>query len=40
MDIVTELAEREKILQLKARYIRFGDLRNWEEWAKCFTEDF
>jgi hypothetical protein len=33
------LAEIEAIKQLKARYFRFLDTRQWEDWGKVFTED-
>ena len=34
------LEDIEAIKQLKARYIRFGDTRNWTEWRKLFTIDY
>jgi hypothetical protein len=34
-----ELAEIEAIKQLKARYFRFMDTKNWAEWRKVFTDD-
>ena len=33
------LAEIETIKQLKARYFRHLDTRNWPEWRKVFTDD-
>ncbi len=33
------LAAMEAIKQLKARYFRFVDTKQWEEWANLFTED-
>lgn len=29
----------EQIKQLKARYFRLMDTRQWDEWRKCFTAD-
>lgn len=40
MDKMKILYDIEEIKQLKARYIRFGDTKNWDEQAKIFTEDF
>lgn len=34
------LEDIEQIRTLKARYIRFGDTKQWEELAKLLTEDF
>jgi hypothetical protein len=34
-----DTAEIEAIKQLKARYFRFLDTRQWAEWGQCFTED-
>lgn len=34
------LFEIEQIRQLKARYFRFIDERNWKEYVTCFTEDY
>lgn len=31
--------EREAIRQLKARYFRLMDMKDWSGWAQCFTED-
>lgn len=28
------------ILELKARYCRFLDTKQWDKWADCFTEDY
>ncbi len=36
---MSELAEIEAIKQLKYRYFRFLDTKQWEEIAGCFTED-
>ena len=33
------LADLEEIKQLKARYFRLMDGKQWEEWADVFTED-
>jgi hypothetical protein len=30
----------EEIKQLKAKYIRYGDTQQWEEFRRLFTEDF
>jgi hypothetical protein len=30
----------EDIRQLKARYHRFGETKQWDKWADCLTEDF
>ena len=35
----SNLDEIEAIKQLKARYFRHMDTRNWDEWRKCFTAD-
>lgn len=35
----SNLEEIEQIKQLKARYFRHMDTRNWEEFRKCFTAD-
>ena len=32
-------AEREAICQLKARYFRYMDQKDWDNWATVFTED-
>ena len=34
------LAEIESIKQLKARYCRFLDTKDWEAWRGIFTDDF
>ena len=34
------LRDIEEIKQLKARYVRFGDTRKWDEFATLFTADF
>jgi uncharacterized protein (TIGR02246 family) len=39
MDAVEELLAREKIKDVKARYCRFLDTKNWEGFADLFTED-
>ena len=38
MDLQT-LADLEAIKQLKARYFRLLDTKQWSEWAEVFTED-
>jgi hypothetical protein len=35
----SELAEIEEIKQLKARYFRGLDTKNWPEWRRVFTDD-
>ena len=35
----SDLVEIEKIKQLKARYFRLMDEKQWEAWGECFTED-
>jgi hypothetical protein len=40
MSDVQRLMDIEAIKQLKARYLRYGDTRNWAEWRKLFTEDY
>lgn len=37
MDLMVEV---EQIKQLKARYFRYLDCKQWEQWGTCFTEDF
>jgi len=34
------LAAIEEIKALKARYFRFLDCKQWEQWQECFSEDF
>jgi len=34
-----QLVEVEQIKQLKARYFRLMDTRQWQDWAQVFTED-
>ena len=34
-----DLVEIERIRQLKARYFRLMDQKNWDEWAQVFCED-
>ena len=36
---IEQLADLEAIKQLKARYFRLMDTRQWEDWAGVFTED-
>lgn len=40
MDVSQSFHDIEQIKQLKARYIRFGDTKQWDELAKLLTEDF
>jgi 3-phenylpropionate/cinnamic acid dioxygenase small subunit len=37
--IVQELLDREAIVQLKARYFRLVDARDWAGWRELFTDD-
>jgi 3-phenylpropionate/cinnamic acid dioxygenase small subunit len=39
LDDLRILAAIEAIKQLKARYFRFVDTKQWEQWADLFTED-
>jgi hypothetical protein len=36
----SDLVEIEAIKQLKARYFRFLDTKQWDAWREVFTEDF
>ncbi len=38
-DILKRLSDLEDIRQLKARYCRYLDLRQWAEWRALFTDD-
>jgi SnoaL-like domain len=40
MDDATALLEIEAIKQLKARYCRYLDTKDWQAWRGIFTEDF
>ncbi len=40
MDDAAALLEIESIKQLKARYCRHLDTKNWEAWRDTFTDDF
>lgn len=40
MDAATEVLEIEAIKQLKARYCRYLDTKNWQAWREIFTDDF
>jgi SnoaL-like domain len=40
MDDVTSLLEIESIKQLKARYCRLLDTKDWEAWRAIFADDF
>ena len=40
MDDATALLEIEAIKQLKARYCRHLDTKNWDAWRKLFSDDF
>ena len=37
---IQELHEIEAIRQLKARYVRFGDTKQWDELGELFTDDY
>ena len=37
---VDEISERMAICELKARYCRFLDTKQWDAWAALFTDDF
>lgn len=39
MPTFEEMAEKEAIKELKARYFRHLDTKNWAEWRKVFTDD-
>ena len=39
MDALEELIARAKITETKARYCRFLDTKNWDEFGGLFTED-
>ena len=36
---IDQMNDLEAIRQLKARYFRLMDTRQWEAWADCFTAD-
>jgi hypothetical protein len=38
-ELLQQLIDIESIKQLKARYFRFMDQKNWPEWGLVFTED-
>lgn len=40
MDAATTLLEIEAIKQLKARYCRFLDTKDWQAWRGVFSDDF
>jgi len=40
MDDAAALLEIEAINQLKARYCRYLDAKDWETWRAIFTDDF
>jgi hypothetical protein len=40
MDAAAELREIESIKQLKARYCRYLDTKDWPAWRTIFTDDF
>ena len=40
MDDIDTLAEIEQLKQLKARYCRLLDTKQWDQWRALFTDDF
>jgi SnoaL-like domain len=40
MDDATALRQIESIKQLKARYCRYLDAKDWEAWRNLFADDF
>jgi len=41
MSLSTEhLQEIEEIRQLKARYVRYGDIHDWDNWVELFVDDY
>ena len=40
MALIDELADRLAIFELKARYCRLLDTKQWDDWAQLFTEDY
>jgi hypothetical protein len=40
MEMLEQLAAREAIAEVKARYCRYLDSKQWDEFAALFTEDF
>ena len=38
LDAATTLCEIEAIKQLKARYCRYLDTKQWDDWRQLFTE--
>jgi hypothetical protein len=38
-EMVQHLYDLEQIKQTKARYFRFLDTKQWEQWRTCFTDD-
>lgn len=40
MALIDELADRLAIFELKARYCRLLDTKQWGAWAELFTEDY
>lgn len=40
LDAATTLCEIEAIKQLKARYCRYLDTKQWDDWRQLFTDDF
>jgi len=37
---ISPLSDRDAICELKARYCRFLDTKQWEAWTELFAEDF
>lgn len=40
MYTLEQLNDIEEIKILKHRYIRYGDIRDWEKWAELFVDDY
>ena len=40
MYTLEQLSDLEEIKQLKSKYCRLGDTKQWEEWTQLFTEDY
>lgn len=38
-DALRTLLDFEELKQLKARYMRYRDLKKWDEWKELFTDD-
>jgi hypothetical protein len=40
MYTLEQLSDLEEIKELKSKYCRLGDTKQWEEWVQLFTEDY